>query len=283
MKICAYVQQQYAKPTYSNECMDSRQFSGLKVVIDCLQRAGYEVQYAGAATVHNYDVVLVSLTSDCDWWGFIAEWVKWQRGSYRVIIGGAGVLHITPFLPFGDYFMFGRGENLTVPLVKGLESGNGFEHESIAQASTFCEDNIYRIAQVNCAYPHEVNLSSGKVFKEGPIGCNHKCLFCGYTWHRKFVSPYADYRMEDGLFGNIADKERAMLDIASNPDIDFSRLRTTAIDGMSERIRFAVNKPISRDMMLDFLSRMVGSDAKPHQIKLYNIIGYPTESVDDWM
>lgn len=35
MKICAYVQKAYAKQTYKNECMDTRQFVGLRIVIDC--------------------------------------------------------------------------------------------------------------------------------------------------------------------------------------------------------------------------------------------------------
>lgn len=59
MRICAYVQQRYAKSAYKNECMDTRQFVGLRIVIDCLERAGYNVEYAGQATVHQYDVVLV--------------------------------------------------------------------------------------------------------------------------------------------------------------------------------------------------------------------------------
>ena len=51
-KICAYVQNAYAKQTYSNECMDTRAFVGLRVVIDSLERAGLKVEYAGRATVH---------------------------------------------------------------------------------------------------------------------------------------------------------------------------------------------------------------------------------------
>lgn len=89
MKICAYVQEAYAKANYKNECMDARQFVGLRVIIDCLNRAGYEVDYAGIATVHQYDVVLVSLTSDCDWWSYIAERQRWRKGDYKVLIGGA--------------------------------------------------------------------------------------------------------------------------------------------------------------------------------------------------
>lgn len=262
MKICAYVQEAYAKANYKNECMDTRQFVGLRVVVDCLERAGYTVDYAGIATVHEYDIVLVSLTADCDWWTYIAERLRWRKGDYKVLIGGAGVLHIAPFLPWFYAVMFGRGEDLIVPLVQSIESGNRYEHESICYADSFSPDNIYKIAQAEAPYCHEIKLSESRNFAEGAIGCNHKCLFCGYTWHRKFASPYKHYRMEDSLFGNIADRERAMLDLDEDPDsINWGLLRTTAIDGFSERLRIGVGKPI----------------------KFYNICGYPTETEDDWM
>ena len=40
MKICAYVQEEYAKKTYKNECMDKRLFVGLIVIIDCIESDG---------------------------------------------------------------------------------------------------------------------------------------------------------------------------------------------------------------------------------------------------
>ena len=283
MKICAYVQARYAKETYRNECMDTRQFVGLRVVIDCLERAGYQVDYAGAATVHRYDVVLVSLTSDCDWWNYIAERLTWQRGNYRVLVGGAGVLHVSPFLPFFYAAMLGRGENLIVPLVRSIEKGDRWLSPSVIYADTFSPDDRYTIAQVDVQYQHPIPLSKDRQFCEGAIGCNHKCLFCGYTWQRKFVSPYQYYRMEDSLFGNIADKERAMLDWAQDPDsVDFSKLRTTAIDGISQRLRVGVHKPITRALLRKFLGAMLASGAKSHQLKLYNIVGYPSECEDDY-
>lgn len=283
MKICAYVQEKYAKQAYTNECMDKRQFVGLRVIVDCLQRAGYDVEYAGIATVHTYDVVLVSLTADCDWWPFIAEQQKWRKGDYKILVGGAGVLHITPFLPWFYAAMLGRGENLIIPLVQGIQSGNRYENESIVYSDDFDESKIYRIAQVEGPYQHEVNLVGEKKFCETTIGCNHKCLFCGYTWQRKFNSPHKVYRMDSDLFGNIADKERAMLDIVEDiSSIDFSKLRTTAIDGFSERLRYGVNKKISRETMEFFIRTMIESEAKPHQIKFYNICGYPTEQENDW-
>ena len=284
MRICAYVQEAYSKANYKNECMDTRQFVGLRVVIDCLERAGYSVEYAGLATVHQYDVVLVSLTADCDWWTFISERQRWRKGGYKVLVGGAGVLHVAPFLPWFYAAMLGRGENLIVPLIQGIESGDRWESESVLYSDTFSEDKTYRLAQVDLQYPHPIKLSENRKFCEGAIGCNHKCLFCGYTWQRKFVSPHEYYRMEDSLFGNIADKERAMRDLDEDPrSIDFAHLRTTAIDGFSERLRVGVNKPITRRIIHNFLVAMINSPAKPHQLKFYNICGYPTETDEDWM
>ena len=283
MKICAYVQESYAKSTYKNECMDTRQFVGLRVVVDCLKRAGYQVDYAGIATVHKYDIVLVSLTADCDWWSYIAERLKWKNGNYKVLIGGAGVLHIAPFLTWFYAVMFGRGENLIVPLVDSIKSGNRYEHSSICYSDTFSYDKIYQIAQVQQPYCYQIKLNEKRNFAEGAIGCNHKCLFCGYTWHRKFISPYTHYRMEDSLFGGIADKERAMLDLDKDQDsIDWARLRTTAIDGFSERLRIGVGKPITRKLVRNFIQTMLRYPGKPHQLKFYNICGYPTETEEDW-
>lgn len=226
MKICAYVQDKYAKQTYANECMDTRQFVGLRVIIDCIERAGYQVDYAGIATVHQYDVVLVSITSDCDWWPYVMDRIKWRKGNYKVIIGGAGVLHITPFIPFGDYFVLGRGENVIQGLIKAIDAGDEYEGPSIVNAKTF--------------------------------------------------------KMSDCLFGGIEDKELAMLDLVQGKEIDFAHLRTTAIDGLSERIRKMVNKPITREIMVEFFETMIGSGAKPHMLKIYNIVGYPTETIEDW-
>ncbi len=284
MKICAYVQEKYSKANYKNECMDTRQFVGLRVIIDCLERAGYQVDYAGIATVHQYDIVLVSLTSDCDWWMYIQERLRWRKGDYKVLVGGAGVLHIAPFLRWFYVAIFGRGEDIIVPLVKSIQSGDKYKCSSVCYADSFSYDDKYMIAQAEKPYCHQLQLSEKRNFAEGAIGCNHKCLFCGYTWHRKFVSPYDTYRMEDSLFGGIADKERAMLDLDKDPSsIDWAHLRTTAIDGFSERLRVGVGKPITRKIINNFLVTMLTYPGKSHQIKFYNICGYPTETDDDWM
>lgn len=282
MKICAYVQTQYSKQAYTNECLDKRQFVGLRVVIDALQRAGYgTAEYAGVATVHDYDIVLVSITSDCDWWQYIRERLTWKRGNYKVIIGGAGVLNVRPFLEFADYFVLGRGENVILELMRYLQDGGALP-ESVVDSTSFDVNKKYQIAQVSIPYANEIRLSANRQYCEGPVGCNHKCFFCGYTWHRQHIGN-EDYKMSDSLFGGIENKERAILDMKKDySKIDFSLLRTTAIDGFSERLRFMVSKKITKQDIIDLLAALARSNAKPHQVKLFNLVGLPTETLEDW-
>ena len=84
-----------------------------------------------------------------------------------------------------------------------------------------------------------------------------------------------------GLWSKNADVERAMLDVYNGLEVNFDKLRTTAVDGLSERLRFAVKKRITRDVVRYFLRKNVMTE-KPHNVKYYNIIGYPTETEDDW-
>jgi hypothetical protein len=59
------------------------------------------------------------------------------------------------------------------------------------------------------------------------------------------------------------------------------KLRLIAIDGFSERLRRSVNKPITREIFRSFLRGLATID-KPHQIKLYNLVGLPGETFADW-
>jgi len=278
MRVCAYVMGRPAKASYAHECFDVRQNAGLMVAIDILERSGVEVELAGSATVGQYDVVLVSITSDCDWWPLIAEMAAWPKGRRTVIAGGAGVLNVRPVLEQADYFCLGRAEGIIDKLVLALWDNQPFEHPSIIDARTFDPGREYVINQVAEPYPHEVALPGGQGYREGGIGCNHRCLFCGYTWHRKHTGGSFEY---SDLWAKERDVEVALLDIAGGREVDYGRLRTTAVDGMSERLRFAVNKRITREALRGFLVNLHTS-GKPHQVKLYNVLGYPSETDEDW-
>lgn len=277
MKIGIYVLTKYAKQTYAKECYNVRLNAGMAVIRDCLQRAGLtDIEYCSSANVSRFDVVMFSVTSDCDWWEFVAERVDWCKGNYKVIVGGSGVLNVRPFLSIVDYFMLGRGEYDIADLVKNL---GGYKSKCVVDSRNFSLDTDYEIRQTDCIYPYDIPLENGEIYHEDTIGCNHRCLFCGYTWQRKqAVSEQFNY---SGLWNGGADRERAMIDMHNGAEVDLVKLRTTAIDGMSERLRFSMNKKITREMLREFLVRLAMCE-KPHQVKFYNIIGYPTETLDDW-
>lgn len=280
LKIGVYVLAKYAKQTYSKECYDVRLNAGMAMVCDILKRAGFtNIDYCSSATAHRFDMVMYSVTSDCDWWHFVAERVTWQPGRYKVCVGGQGVLNPRPFLELVDYFVLGRAEGIQDKLAEAIMLSEEPDDCHIVSAKTYSIDKIYRINQVEQIYPHDIALDNGQTYHEDVIGCNHRCLFCGYTWHRRqAVQEAFNY---SGLWNGGADRERAMIDMHRGIEVDLVKLRTTAIDGLSERLRMMVNKRITRDMLREFLERLASCE-KPHQVKFYNIIGYPTETVDDW-
>ena len=278
MKICAYVPGTHAKENYARESFNVRQYAGLAVVVDIVRRAGYEVDYAGIATVHEYDVVLVSITSDCDWWPFVAERSRWRKGGYKVIVGGPGVLNARPFLTWVDYFCLGRAEGVIDKLIRALDGHSEDIGPSVIESTNFSIEKQYQIHQADAPYPHPIRLESGAQYREGNLGCNHKCLFCAYTWHRKHAGGTFEY---GDLWSKNDHVELALLDLHSGKEVDYNKLRTTAIDGMSQRIRFSVNKRITREMVREFLVAL-HTRSKPHQVKLYNILGYPDETEEDW-
>lgn len=280
LKIGVYVLTKYAKQTYSKECYNVRINAGMAVVCDILKRAGYtNIDYCSSSTAHKFDMVMYSVTADCDWWEFVAERVTWKKGDYKVVVGGQGVLNPRPFLELVDYFVLGRAENVQDKIADAILNGVDCNDEHVVCSKTYNPDRLYYINQSDEIYPHDILLDNGQTYHEDVIGCNHKCLFCGYTWHRKqAVQEEFNY---SGLWNGGADRERAMIDMHNGVDVDLVKLRTTAIDGLSERLRLSVNKKITRSMLQEFLERLAKCE-KPHQVKFYNIVGYPTETFDDW-
>lgn len=280
LKIGVYVLSKYAKQTYSKECYNVRLNAGMAVVCDILRREGFtNIDYCSSANAHEYDMIMYSVTADCDWWEFVAERLSWQKGQYKVVVGGQGVLNPRPFLELVDFFVLGRAEAVQPLVAEAIMNGEDCDDPHVVSARSYSLDKNYYINQVDEIYPHDIVLENGTTYHEDVIGCNHRCLFCGYTWHRKHAKQ--EEFNYSGLWNGGKDRERAMIDMHNGIEVDLVKLRTTAIDGLSERLRVMVNKKITREMLREFLDRLARCE-KPHQVKFYNIIGYPTESYDDW-
>lgn len=280
LKIGVYVLGKNPIRTYAKDSYDVRVNAGMSVVCDILKRAGFtNISFCSGANAHRFDVVMFSVTGDCDFWPFVSERTQWERSKTKVVVGGAAVLNPRPFLGLIDYFVLGRAEGIQDRLMQAILDGEDFLNEHVVSSNSFSVERQYSLNQVSCAYPHEIQLPNGKTFVESDIGCNHKCLFCNYTWSRTHIQN-ASFRY-GGLWADNKDVELAIIDMDHGESVNLNRLRNTAIDGLSERIRFMVNKKITRGMLQSFLLKL-GTCEKPHQVKFYNIVGYPTETEEDW-
>ncbi len=294
MKVAAYVMQTYAKAgrvgtrvgaknRVKRDSHDRRAWPGFEMVLDAVRRSGRAPEYAGMATVHQFDVALVSITSDCDWWPYVAERCAWKSKPSLVIAGGAGVLNVRPYLRHVDCFVMGRGEVLVPAILDAHENGERFTSPSVIWSDSFDVGSTYKIMQADGPYPHDFLLTNGKVFSEKSIGCPNRCLFCGYTWHRKYIGD-GTFKASDHNATGGSSTERTIIDLLKLPPErwqDDGPLGMVGLDGMSERLRRRANKPITRDMLREFL-RGMATLTNEHQVKFYCIIGYPTETEDDW-
>jgi len=273
--VAMYVQTKYAKKAYSVESYNVRMFPGSEMVIHELIKNGIPVDYCSSANVEKYKVILVSITSQCDWLSFCAERLSWKKGGYKVIVGGFGVLNYKPFLSLSDYFYFGRSENDIHLCINELLS-DGEIHDRNHIVNSKCIKNNYSIRQAESPYQDSYTLSNGDRFVESVIGCQRKCLFCSYTWHRRFTGGL---QKDSGVFQG--DSEKTMFEIIAGDHSNLSALRMVGLDGISERIRQNVNKRISNHDVVEFF-KIMNDKSKPHHIKFYNICGYWDECDDDY-
>jgi hypothetical protein len=281
-QVAVYVQGRYAKPAYKVESYNTRAWPGLELICHALRHAGIEVDYCSAATVGRYKVVLVSITSGCDWHPFVAERLRWKSAG-TIIAGGAGLLNVRPFLRWVDIFCLGRSEDYVVPVVRAALAGEKHEHPSVCYAADFDIDRSYILDAGRQLYPHPVDLANGKTWREAASGCQRKCLFCGYTWHRRHIGGMQNQSgAGDALWGGSAEKTIFELDLKKPESWGLPKFRIVGLDGFSERLRRTVNKPITREMLRAFFHGLGSSEVAPNRMKIYNIVGYPTETEDDW-
>lgn len=260
-------------------------WGGLAIVTDALQRAGIEVGYTTAEDADD-KIVLASVTGVVDWFDLLGAWVRARPRNATLVIGGAAVVHVRPFLPLsGAIFVLGRGEDIIAPLVQAEQAGERYEHESVIYPDAFSMERTYRLAQGQI-YPHRVRLENGPTWQEETFGCPYRCLFCSYTWARR--------KPNSGLFSDMINYGNSLV-VSSKSNAKMYNLREivgawrrgdllsdkgynrSAIDGQSERLRRAVQKPVSSDEIID------AARLAPHssRLSLYTLIGLPTETRED--
>jgi radical SAM superfamily enzyme YgiQ (UPF0313 family) len=158
---------------------------------------------------------------------------------------------------------------------------------------------------------HESGVRQTEVFErrlEIARGCRSKCAYCGVSWTKRYrelptdavcrvvgttpgsVKAFApDPRAHSGwpeIEGayTAAGKHNQARDISTKMilqrGLGTSRIYHVGIDGLSERLRAAVHKPLARAQLVDVIERVSGHGG---QIQTYQILDLPGEKPEDYV
>ena len=251
--------------------------AGAYMVMDCLRRAGIEVVFCSPETAHHHKVVLISLTSTFDVWNLIratARLTTWRKRSFRAVVGGFGAQNITPLRHYVDVAVFGRAEAFIVDLVRAQLKGRDFKHPSVMNLEAGLHPVM--VAQAPGLYPHELPTQP-TAYREIEIGCPRRCLFCHYSFARRHLKSH-----DKGFQGawNWGSKEVLFNRVLE--DCDLNQMVRTALDGLSEKLRMAFNKPYSDELIRETTRELsLRWKGKLAWLKVYLIGSYPSEGPED--
>lgn len=263
------------KQRRNNNSFQGNGNTGALVVESALASSGLDVGRCTPETAHRQDVVLVSFTSNYDVLSFyqcVARRDNWQQGkrTFRVIGGGFGMQNPTLIRDYLDYACFGRVEDWIYELVDTILGGGVPSHPSVMNLP-----DIHPVAIAQAS-----GLYGGDNFTETFTGCPYKCMFCHYTWARK----YEDRREE-----NKGSYVQESLTDGNTPELTWDQLFTygkkagrvrVAIDGFSERLRYVYGKRILNDDIVGGIEA-VGQYEGNTVLLVYNICNMPTETDRD--
>ena len=243
---------------------------GASVLMDELRRSGYSVDICDYRTAFNYTHVLVSMTATDDIYDIFLQCYKnkWKNRTFTAFVGGFGCQNPIALSDFVDYAFFGRADGIIIDFLKNPENYKEYSFN-------LKTPHKIRLRQIEKLYPHPVIYGANKTrWTEKFIGCPYRCKFCHYSHNRKYIGGggYVNNGLSTG-------SPEVMLKDICNLTEKIGRL-TAALDGYSERLRFAYGKKITWDMVeeaLDTLASFKGST----YFKLYNICNFPTETDED--
>lgn len=282
-KIAFLVYQPWKESRRKNDSFDGLSNIGAYMLIDVLNRHSIDCGFCSVDSAYKYDIVLISFTSNMDVFAFakvVINHPQWKQGrrKFTTIGGGFGLQNPIAIREWLDFAWFGRAENFIIDIVK---HGKDFRHESFMDTNN---PKVSKIAQSETLYPYLFKFASsahGKnEYKEQIMGCPNKCFYCHYSWARKFIKT-SDHYESSALYSS--SQELDMFNVEGyNPKI--SQL-TVGLDGYSERLRNIVNRRTKNEDIRKFLigiTEKTQVKGKVLFMKLYNIIGYESETPADF-
>lgn len=250
---------------------------GALVIKKELELNGYVVDVCTYQQAHNYELVLVSMTSTWDIYEFYSSMKKagWEKRKFKALLGGFGCQNPFALEDFIDWAFFGRAEYIITEVVDKILNNNMIDYSFM---SPLKNPTVSIARPVQSLYDFEVKYGkNASTWKEEFTGCPFTCKFCHYTWNRKNVRQGDPNKyVNDGI--STGSKEVMLMDVI---DYEEKLGRVTAgLDGYSERLRFLFGKPITWDIMEGALDHMASFKGNSY-MKIYNITNFPGETEAD--
>ena len=252
-----------------------------------LAHSGFHIVDCGPNDINNYDLVVHSVPSTYQLIDLLraARKHRFDKRRTKILIGGFGVQNITAVKPYVDLAYYGRAHDDVVDVVNAILTNGDTDNP-----------HVYSVERNNDVALNQAPLCTSH-FREEFVGCVNKCKFCHYTWSRKpqgNPSGYVQRLLTGGNSPELLWKD--ILNLERKP----GRVRT-AIDGFSERLRYAYGKHISNNDIVEGINRLgnlkeskfvgqcdlwgnVWDVGKKECVTClaYNIGHMPGEGPDDW-
>lgn len=218
-----------------------------------------------------------------------------------VVLGGGGAYAPAVFDGIADVICVGEGARFIRTLLAG-----GLDAVTTLPECWIPKDT--RRVTPNNAFPWDVpplNHPDGTVRLFGSRGCRYKCLFCQTGWERAYTShPHPAVMQGQAVRLETAGRRVAIVTndggdvdvhLAASQEFLSIRLDNMArmmpitrkhtksvrigVEGLSERMRAAVGKPVPNDGLLDVTARLLGAGVG---VRWFFIVGLPGETDDDY-
>lgn len=282
MKVAFLVYSAWSESRRNNSSFDGLSNIGAYMLIDVLKRKNIDIEFCSVDTAKEYDIILVSFCSIYDvlaYYKAVALHKDFKSNrKFKILGGGFGLQNITPLKDFLDYAWFGRCENNIYDLlVNNLE----YEHPSFMNLKHI--KKCY-VNQCENTYQYSVILNTSastkhNEYKESRIGCPNKCFFCHYTYSRK-----SNYKHNEKYNTSLYQGSQE-IDMFNYKSINLNTAKlTVGLDGMSERLRYIVNKRISNELLKEAIIYISNNTTVNGAVflQIYNITNYETETIEDF-
>lgn len=271
MKIAALMPTPaHLRSAKQNARLNISKYFGLQVVINEIQKEFVcTVPIINYKQCQDYDIILVSVHSVPDFYALAYTYYNRMKGkrSGVWILGGAAVANIPPLLPFADFIVLGRAEDIIIPLITAVRQNQQYNHPSVVISSQYKQSNSYQIAYAQKLYPDTIGKQ-----KETMLGCKYNCSYCRYR-----VSSLPPNLRQEDKGTTMPGNEETFWEL----EIKNGSFYTTSLDGLTEQTRHAVVKHISNQAIVDKFFQL-SNTRKLINLKIYLICGYPGQSDIDF-